>query len=94
MCPRQQGFSAYPLHTARLLIGYSAIIAVGVSYALCAIVTAMHALAALLLLALASPSLCFYESNSAVKALDPAALAKLRELDSVHLVEFYAPWCT
>ena len=52
----------------------------------------MHALAALLLLALASPSLCFYDSSSAVKALGPAALTKLRELDSVHLVEFYAPW--
>ena len=52
----------------------------------------MHALAALLLLAVASPSLGFYSSDSAVKALDPAALAKLRELDTVHLVEFYAPW--
>ena len=52
----------------------------------------MHVPAVVLLLALASPALGFYDSSSSVLSLDPAGLAKLRSSDSVHLVEFYAPW--
>ena len=52
----------------------------------------MHVAAVVLLLALAAPALAFYDSSSSVLSLDPAGLEKLRTSDSVHLVEFYAPW--